>query len=67
MRDTERCEIPKGASSNPARVNIFQLTPAVSDYHEKFLFKLQQNSIAIFNFNIELKMWEESCFTQYTK
>ena len=26
------------ASSNPARVNIFELTSAVSDYHEKFLF-----------------------------
>ena len=26
---------PEGASSNPARVNIFQLTSAVSDYHEK--------------------------------
>ena len=30
---------PEGASSNPARINIFQSTPAVSDYHEKFLFK----------------------------
>ena len=29
---------PEGASSNPARVNIFQLTSAVSDYHEKFLY-----------------------------
>ena len=29
---------PKRASSNPSRVNIFQLTLAVSDYHEKFLF-----------------------------
>ena len=28
----------EGASSNPTRVNIFQLTSAVSDYHEKFLF-----------------------------
>ena len=28
----------EGASSNPARVNIFQLTLSVSDYHEKFLF-----------------------------
>ena len=28
----------EGASSNPARVNIFQLTSAVSDYREKFLF-----------------------------
>ena len=32
----DRC--PEGASSNPARVNNFQLTSAVSDYHEKFLF-----------------------------
>ena len=29
---------PEGASSNPVRVNIFQLTSAVSDYREKFLF-----------------------------
>ena len=29
---------PEGVSSNPAWVNIFQLTLAVSDYHEKFLF-----------------------------
>ena len=29
---------PEGASSNPAPVYIFQLTSAVSDYHEKFLF-----------------------------
>ena len=29
---------PESASSNPARVNIFQFTSAVSDYHEKFLF-----------------------------
>ena len=29
----------EGASSNPARVNTFELTSAVSDYHEKnFLF-----------------------------
>ena len=28
---------PEGASSNPARINIFQLTSALSDY-EKFLF-----------------------------
>ena len=26
---------PEGASSNPAGVNIFQLTSAVSGYHEK--------------------------------
>ena len=26
------------ASSNPARVNIFQSISAASDYHEKFLF-----------------------------
>ena len=29
---------PEGASSNPARVNVFQLTSAVLDYHEKCLF-----------------------------
>ena len=29
---------PEGASSNTARVKIFQLTSAVSDCHEKFLF-----------------------------
>ena len=29
---------PEGASSNRARVNIFQSTLAVSDYHEKFRF-----------------------------
>ena len=29
---------PKGANSNPARVNGFQLTSAVSDYHVKLLF-----------------------------
>ena len=29
---------PEGASSNPTRINIFQLTSAVSDFHEKFLF-----------------------------
>ena len=29
---------PESASSNPARVNIWQLTSAVLDYHEKFLF-----------------------------
>ena len=29
---------PEGASSNPAQVNFFQLTSALSDYHEKFLF-----------------------------
>ena len=28
----------EAASSYPARVNIFQLISAVSDYHEKFLF-----------------------------
>ena len=28
-------EYPEGASSNPARANIFQLTSTVSDYHEK--------------------------------
>ena len=28
-------QYPKGASSNPAQVNIFQLTLAVSDYNEK--------------------------------
>ena len=27
-----------GASSSPTRVNIFQLTSAVSDDHEKFIF-----------------------------
>ena len=26
---------PEGASSNPARVNVFQLTSAESDYHKK--------------------------------
>ena len=26
---------PEGASSNPTRVNIFQLTSAVLDYHER--------------------------------
>ena len=31
----------EGVSSNPARVNTFQLTSAVSDYREKFLFKNQ--------------------------
>ena len=33
----------EGASSNPARVNIFQLTSAVSDYHKNFcsvIFKI---------------------------
>ena len=35
-RATDR--YPEGTSSNLARVNIFQLTSAVSDYHEKFLF-----------------------------
>ena len=35
-RATDR--YPKGASSNPVRDKIFQLTSAVSDYHEKFLF-----------------------------
>ena len=34
----------EGANSNPARVNIFQLTSAVSDYHEKFLFKATNSS-----------------------
>ena len=29
---------PEGVSSNPARVNIFRLTLAVSDYQDKFLF-----------------------------
>ena len=29
---------PNGVSSNPTQVNIFQLTLAMSDYHEKFLF-----------------------------
>ena len=29
---------PEDASSNPARVNIYQLTSAASDYREKFLF-----------------------------
>ena len=28
---------PEGASSNPARINNFQLTSVVSDYREKFL------------------------------
>ena len=28
---------PESESSNPARVNVFQLTSEVSDYHEKFL------------------------------
>ena len=31
-------QYPKNVSSNPAQVNIFQLTLAVSDYHEKFFF-----------------------------
>ena len=31
---------PEGASSNPTRVNIFQLTSALSDYYEKFNDKL---------------------------
>ena len=26
---------PEGASSNPAQVNLLQLTSAVSDYHEE--------------------------------
>ena len=30
---------PEGASSNPAVVNIFQLTSAVLDHHEKTLLK----------------------------
>ena len=29
---------PEGASSNPVRVNIFQLPSTVPDYHENFLF-----------------------------
>ena len=36
---TGRAADPEGASLNPARVNIFQLTSAVLDYHEKFLFR----------------------------
>ena len=35
-RATDR--YPEGASSNAARVNIFQLTSTLKDYHEKFLF-----------------------------
>ena len=30
---------PESASLNPAQVNIFQLTLAVPDYHENFLFR----------------------------
>ena len=37
-RDRAADRYPEGASSNPARVNIFKLTSAVSDYHQKFLF-----------------------------
>ena len=39
---------PDDASSNPARVNIFQLTSVVSDYGEKFLFLFISHFLLIF-------------------
>ena len=50
---------PERASLNPIRVNTFQLTLAVSDYHEKFLFtyiseddsKLKTNLLCLASFN----------------
>ena len=47
---------PKGASSNPASVNIFHFTSAVSDYHEKFLF------MYIFKDSSEIEMLIETLF-----
>ena len=45
---------PEGVSSNPAGVNIFQLTSAMSDYHEKiFLIQscVHQNKDVSWGFN----------------
>ena len=39
----------EGASSNPAGVNVFQLTLAVSHYHEKFMFMYVQLLKQIFS------------------
>ena len=47
---------PASAHSNPARVNIFQLTSAMSDYHEKFLFVCISKDDSEMLANIQIKI-----------
>ena len=55
---------PKGASSNSARVNIFQLTSSVSDYHEKFLFEYSSEDDSEIDLITVFKVFRPSCSRQ---